>query len=79
VRLLLRVFGIFVLIVCIDKLTATVMPTAGTRRCNNAWRTGSGRAAPVVPVRTRPRQNHAPGRRAVPEPSGQYVGRISEA
>jgi len=70
--------GIFVLIVCIEnpltreisrgasiKITATVMPIAATRPCNNAWRTGSELAAPVDSIRTRPRQNHKPGRRGV--------------
>ena len=68
--------GIFVLIVCIEnpltreisrgasiKITATVMPIAATRPCNNAWRTGSEPAGPADSIRTRPRQNHKPGRR----------------
>jgi hypothetical protein len=36
---------------------ATVMRSAVTQHCNNAWLTGSG-AAPARPVHIRRRQNH---------------------
>ena len=37
---------------------ATVIRSAGTQHLSNAWPTGSEKAAPVDPVRTRPRRNH---------------------
>ena len=37
---------------------ATVIRSAGTQHLSNAWPTGSGKAGPVDPVRTRPRRNH---------------------
>ena len=37
---------------------ATVIRSAGTQRLSNAWPTGSEKAGPVDPVRTRPRRNH---------------------
>ena len=37
---------------------ATVIRSAGTQHLSNAWPTGSEKAGPVDPVRTRPRRNH---------------------
>jgi hypothetical protein len=37
---------------------ATKPRSAGTQHWCNAWPTGSGKAGPVDPVRTRPRRNH---------------------
>jgi hypothetical protein len=44
---------------------ATVIRSAGTQHWSNAWPTGSGKAGPVHPVRTRPRQEHRRDARAV--------------
>jgi len=37
---------------------ATAIRSAGMLHWTNAWPTGSGKAGPVDPVRTRPRRNH---------------------
>jgi len=37
---------------------ATVIRSAGTQHLSNVWPTGSEKAGPVDPVRTRPRRNH---------------------
>jgi hypothetical protein len=37
---------------------ATVIRSAGTQHWSDAWLTGSGKAGPVDPARTRPRRGH---------------------
>ena len=71
-RVSLFILGVFVAVVCIKNplkrktvpgasitmAMATVVRSAVTQHCNNAWLTGSG-VAPVRPVHTRRRrQNH---------------------
>jgi hypothetical protein len=43
---------------------ATVVRSADTQHWSNAWPTGSGKAGPVHPARTRPRQKHRRDARA---------------
>jgi hypothetical protein len=67
-RLSMFILGVFAAIVCTEKSAEAeqnYLWCSALRGCvrfvddwSNAWLTGSGKAGPVDPVRTRPRRNH---------------------